>query len=68
MTAIIKYRQYLLQQDRTFQVCWLPNTHDVKVGNVVKLKKVEGEWQVKHIWQTVVSMPPDTSWRVGGLE
>jgi hypothetical protein len=60
------YQQYLLQNGTRYMHCWLPNSHgELRVGNTVKLKKVEGQWQVKHVYLTMLTIPPYVEWKVG---
>lgn len=62
------FRQYDLRSDDDFMTCWLEDDARIRVGSLVALKGNEGKWwEIKRVYRTALSSPPERRWKVGGL-
>ena len=61
------YHQYHLQSGRTHTTCWLEKDSRIRLHSVIRLRGEEAWWRVTWISTTKPSHPPQTDWKVGGL-
>ena len=59
--------QYHWQSISTHTTCWLEKDNRIRLHSVIRLHGEEAWWSVTWISKTKTSHPPQTAWKVGGL-